>query len=56
MTSEDEKALKSLMANQDIIIKNVDKGGGVVILDREDYLTESTRILSDVNYYKKNSL
>lgn len=42
------------MSNPEIIVKNADKGGGgVVILNKEDYLEESLWILSDDQYYRK---
>lgn len=44
--------MKNLMENQDIVIKNADKRGGVVILDWGDYLLESLRVLSNSHYYK----
>lgn len=34
------------------IIKGADKGGGDVILDRQVYLTEPDKILSDTEYYR----
>lgn len=45
-------ALKQRMGNTDIIIKNADKGGGIVILNQSDYLKKAYKILSDNNYYK----
>lgn len=39
------------MNNPQIIIKTADKGGGVVILNKTDYLKESHLILSDNTYY-----
>lgn len=51
LSLEEKKALKSLQQNTNIIIKNADKGGGVVLQNREDYLKEATGILSDKNYY-----
>lgn len=44
--------MKTLKEDKNLIIKNADKGGGVVLQNREDYLTEAMRILSDKNYYK----
>lgn len=41
------------MQNPNNIIKRSDKGRGVVILDRQDYLEEAHCILSDDTYYRK---
>lgn len=52
--SQDEvKALRELMNNKQIVIKPADKGSSVVILGREQYITEVHRQLTDKNYYKK---
>lgn len=47
------KALRELMGNKTIVIKPADKGSAVVILSREQYVTEVKRQLSDGIYYKK---
>lgn len=47
------KALRELMGNKTIVIKPADKGSAVVILSREQYVTEVKRQLSDSSYYKK---
>ena len=41
------KTLNELRKNQDIIISRPDKGNGVVILDRSDYIAKMMTILSD---------
>lgn len=38
ITHEENLAIKSLSANQNIIINHADKGGWVVVLDRKGYL------------------
>ena len=48
---EEAKALKQLASNRNIIIKPADKGGAVVIQDREQYIQEGIRQLSDPNFY-----
>lgn len=52
--SQDETlALAELAANKQIVIKPVDKGSSIVIMDREQYLWEGNRQLSDRTYYVK---
>lgn len=46
-------ALFELKRLKNIIIKPADKGSAVVILDREQYIFEAKRQLSDQTYYKK---
>ena len=53
MTKDECMALKRLQQRKDIIIKPADKGGAVVVWDRELYITEANRQLSDSNFYKK---
>lgn len=48
---EQHLAIRNLMDNPSIIIKNADKGGRVVVLDRDDHLREANTILSDTDYY-----
>lgn len=40
-------ALKQLKLNPNLVIKPEDKGGGIVLQDRTDYVTEARRLLSD---------
>jgi len=52
--SKDEfDALKSLNHNKDIIVLKVDKGGVVVILDKEDYRRKMLDHLFNNGSYKK---
>ena len=53
LTPNERKALKELCNNKDIIIKPADKGSAVVIMQREDYLREGYRQLSDPKFYRK---
>ena len=46
------KALVSLSKNKDIIITCPDKGSGVVILNKDDYLRKMEDILSDTTKFK----
>ncbi|XP_053556331.1 vomeronasal type-2 receptor 26-like [Bombina bombina] len=45
--------VRDLAENDDIVIRNSDKGGNVVILNKSDYMTEATRQLSDSITYRK---
>ena len=51
ISTEERQALKDLSNNKHIVIKPADKGGAVVILNREDYIEEGLRQLSDPNFY-----
>lgn len=53
LTVTERQALNELRKNNDIIIKPADKGGAVIIMDRENYITEGMRQLSDPTYYKQ---
>lgn len=53
LSVQEVKALRELMGNKTIVIKPADKGSAVVILSREQYVTEVKRQLSDSIYYKK---
>ena len=51
--SRDEKAaLKTLASDHSIVIKPADKGGATVIQNREDYIREGERQLSDSLLYQ----
>ena len=50
------KALKSLADDPSIVITQADKGGGVVIIDKFEYVTKMNDLLEDKKTYtKKNS-
>ena len=53
LTREERQALRNLQNDHSIVIKEADKGSGVVIWDREDYLKEAHSQLSDENVYQK---
>ena len=48
-------ALRELARNKNIVIKPADKGGSVVIQNRQAYLDEGFRQLSDVNFYSEQN-
>lgn len=52
LTREGQISLRNLAADDTIVIKQADKGGCLVLWDREDYITEGLRQLSDVNFYR----
>ena len=51
ITKEERHALNSLAKDTNIVIKPADKGGAVVVWDREKYIKEGLRQLSDSNFY-----
>ena len=53
ITAEEAKALTHVKNNENIIIKKADKGAEVVVMSRDDYMTEGIRQLSDANFYVK---
>lgn len=49
--SDFQTSMKQICARNDIIIRPADKGGGIVILNKTDYLDEMNRLLSDNETY-----
>jgi len=47
----ERQTLKELRQDTSIVIKPADKGGSVVIMDRQQYIQEALRQLTDTNYY-----
>ena len=47
LTTRERDALKLLRRHTDIVIKSADKGSGVVVMDRNWYIDECSRQLSD---------
>uniref|UniRef100_A0A8C5LVT7 Reverse transcriptase domain-containing protein n=1 Tax=Leptobrachium leishanense TaxID=445787 RepID=A0A8C5LVT7_9ANUR len=52
LTKEERKALSSLKNDSDIIIKPADKGGGIVVMNKEAYNQEASRQLNDGTTYR----
>ncbi|XP_076056373.1 uncharacterized protein LOC143034326 [Oratosquilla oratoria] len=50
------RALKELRDNNDILITTADKGGGIVILDKLDYVRKMEDLLSDPSTYTKQNI
>lgn len=55
LAADEVRALWELKKLKQIVIKPADKGSTVVIMDREQYILEVKRQLSDTTYYKKLS-
>ena len=53
LNREEYLTMHSLQNDRSVIIKPADKGSAVVVLDRQDYLKEPERQLSDSSVYKK---
>lgn len=53
LTAAERQALSELRKNNSVVIKPADKGGAVVVMDRELYIAEGMRQLSDPRYYKE---
>ena len=51
LTKEERESLLSLQSNSNLIIKKADKGSAVVLMDKDDYIKEAERQLSDTNFY-----
>ena len=45
--------MRSVVDDQNLVIKKADKGSSVVVWDRNDYLMEAEKQLSDKNVYKE---
>ena len=52
LKKEEWTAITILRNNKDIVIKPADKGGNIVIMNREDYIKEGLKQLSDNNHYE----
>ncbi len=53
MTRAEIQALRELAADPDIVIKNADKGSGIVIKDRDKYISDGKEHLEDTSIYEK---
>jgi hypothetical protein len=51
ITRQEQNALEGLK-DKSIVIKPADKGSQLVVMDREDYMSECLRQLNDTNFYK----
>ena len=55
LTKEERLALNLLRDDTSIIIKEADKGSGVVVWDRKDYLKEAEKQVGDKKTYEEFS-
>ena len=53
ITREEANALNTLKHNRDIVIKKSDKSAAVVVMDKNDYITEGIRQLSNSDHYQQ---
>ena len=53
LSQEDWRAIRMLADDRSIVIKKSDKGFGIVVWDRADYLREAEKQLSDKNVYQE---
>ena len=52
LKKEEWTAVSTLRNNRDIVIKPADKGGNIVIMNKQDCIQEGLRQLSDSNHYE----
>ena len=52
LKKEEWKAITTLRNNKDIVIKPADKGGNIVIMNKQDYLQEGLKQLSKRSHYQ----
>ncbi|XP_075449284.1 uncharacterized protein LOC142490751 [Ascaphus truei] len=48
---QEKEAVQSLEKNDSIVIKSADKGGGIVVMDKDYYIQESMRLFGDKTTY-----
>ena len=53
LSALERKALKDLLSYEDILIKEADKGSGVMVMDRDRYVNEAFRQLVDREVYRE---
>ena len=55
LPNNQQSALKDLSSNNDIVIKEADKGGAITIINKEDYITDCNTLLEDNSTYHKTT-
>ena len=53
ITKEEQKLIKELKQNEEIVIVQADKGGKIVILNKEEYINKIEEKLNDKNTYEQ---
>ena len=53
ITADEKLAIKNVQSNQDVIIHSADKGGKIVIINRNEYIEECKKQLSDSSFYEQ---
>ena len=53
LNKQEWAALQQLKQNPDIVIKPADKGGNIVIMNKQNYINEGLRQLKDQHYYRE---
>ena len=53
LSEKERNALTQLRNNNDIVIKEADKGSCIVIMKKSDYIIMCNKILDDSLYYEK---
>ena len=56
ITPAQRQTIRDLFSNPEIVIKPADKGGATVIWDKQDYIKEGLRQLSDQAFYHETDL
>ena len=52
---QQQKALRKLSNNTNIVIKEADKGGAITIVNKEDYIHDCSLILADNSTYLRTT-
>ena len=55
LPNNQQSALKDLSSNNDIVIKEADKGGAITIINKEGYITDCNTLLEDNSTYHKTT-
>ena len=55
LPTNQQPALKDLSSNNDIVIKEADKGGANTIINKDDYITECNTLLEDNSTYHRTT-
>ena len=55
LTEDERLALKSLKDQDEVIIQQADKGGKIVLMDRDDYIQACQDMLDDTQFYQRET-